>query len=163
VILAAALGAFAGDQTSYGAGRLAGPRLYERAERRSRRRAALDRARRALATRGGTIIVVSRYVPGARTAVTLSAGAVGYRWRRFAAFGAVAAALWGTYSALVGYIGGATFEDDPLKGLLLGFGVAVAVSAAVELTRLVVRRRRAGSIPTTTYGGLPCGSPGPLR
>lgn len=145
VILAAALGAFAGDQVSYGVGHLAGPRLYERAKRRSRRRAALDRARRALAVRGGVIIVASRYVPGARTAVTLSAGAVGYRWRRFVAFGALAAALWGTYSALVGYVGGAAFEHDPLKGLLLGFGLAAAVTAAVELIRHVVRRRRAAA------------------
>lgn len=171
VIVAAALGAFAGDQASYGAGRLAGPRLYERANHGSRRRGALDRARRALATRGGVIIVVSRYVPGARTAVTMSAGAVAYRWRRFAAFGAVAAVLWGTYSALVGYVGGATFEHDPLKGLLLGFGLAAAVTVAVELTRHRVRRRRARSssppaadgCAAVGYGRLPCGSPGPLR
>ena len=45
VILVAALGAFAGDQVSYALGRLAGPRVYARARPRSRRRAALDRAR----------------------------------------------------------------------------------------------------------------------
>lgn len=155
VILAAALGAFTGDQLSYGAGHLAGPRLYERAERRSRRRAALDRARAALATRGGVIIVVARYIPGARTAVSVSAGAVGYPWRRFAAFGALAAAMWGTYSALVGYVGGAAFEDDPLRGLLLGFGLALTVTAAVELARHVVRRRRAAV--TATGGRAPHG------
>lgn len=113
VILAAAVGAFAGDQVSYACGRLAGPRLDERAGRAGRRRAALERARAALASRGGVIIVVSRYFPGARTAVTLTAGAVAYRWRRFAAFGAVAAVTWGAYSALVGYVGGVAFESDP--------------------------------------------------
>jgi membrane-associated protein len=88
------------------------------------------------------IIVISRYIPGARTAVTLTAGAVGYRWKRFAAFGALAAVTWGAYSALVGYVGGAAFENDPLKGLLLGFGLAAAVTVAVELARHLVRRRR---------------------
>jgi len=74
VIVVAALGAFAGDQVSYAAGRLAGPGRYERARPGGRRRAALDRARAALAARGGVIIVVSRYVPAGRTAVTLTAG-----------------------------------------------------------------------------------------
>ena len=141
VIAAAALGAFAGDQMSYALGRAAGPRLYGRAQPGSRRRGALDLARCALAQRGGVIIVVARYLPGARTAVTLTAGAVRYRWRRFTGFGAVAAVTWGTYSALVGYLGGAAFERDPLKGLLLGLGVAATVTAAVELARIVRRRR----------------------
>jgi len=140
VILVAALGAFAGDQVSYAAGRLTGPRVYGRARPGSRRRAALDRARAALRARGGVIIVVSRYFPGARTAVTLTAGAVGYRWSRFATFGAVAAVAWGTYAALVGYLGGVAFEDNPLKGLLLGLGLAAAVTVAVELPRHLLRR-----------------------
>jgi membrane protein DedA with SNARE-associated domain len=94
------------------------------------------------------IIVVSRYFPGARTAATLTAGAVAYRWRRFAAFGAVAAMTWATYSALVGYLGGVAFERDPLKGLLLGLGLAAAVTAAVELTRYLLRRRRTSAVAT---------------
>jgi membrane protein DedA with SNARE-associated domain len=142
VILAAVLGAFAGDQVSYAFGHLAGPRLERRAGTAGRRRVALDRARAALAARGGVIIIVSRYFPGARTAVTLAAGVVGYRWRRFAAFGAVAAMTWGSYSALVGYVGGVAFEDAPLKGLLLGFGVAAAVTVTAELARHLVQRRR---------------------
>ena len=149
VIVAAALGAFAGDQMSYALGRAAGPRLYRRAEPGSRRRAALDRARAALAQRGGVIIIVSRYFPGARTAVTLTAGAVDYRWLRFAGFGAVAAITWGAYSALVGYVGGVAFERDPLKGLLLGLGLAATVTAAVEVARHVRRRRLGDRLVTS--------------
>jgi membrane-associated protein len=143
VNVAAALGAFAGDQVSYAVGRLAGPGLYERARPGGRRRAALDRARAALAARGGVIIVVSRYVPAGRTAVTLTAGAVGYRWSRFATFGAVAATTWGTYATLIGYLGGAAFEHNPLKGLLLGLALAAALTVAGELTRHL--RDRGGS------------------
>ena len=142
VVLVAALGAFVGDQVSYGLGRLGGPRVRGGSGRRA---AALDAARRALAARGGLIVVVARYFPGARTAVTLTAGAVGWRWRRFAAFAAVAAATWGTYSALVGYLGGVAFERDPLKGLLLGFGLAAAITVAVELARHLRSRRPAGA------------------
>jgi membrane-associated protein len=140
VILAAALGAFAGDQASYLAGRLGGPRLYARSAPGSRRRAALDRADAALRTRGGMIIMVARYFPGARTAVTLTAGAVNFRYGRFATFGAAAAIAWGTYCALVGYVGGHAFEDNPFKALLLGIGLAAAVTAAAELVRHLRRR-----------------------
>ena len=162
VIVAAALGAFAGDQVSYALGRTVGPRLYRRADPGSRRRRALDRARGALAERGGLIIVAARYFPGARTAVTLTAGAVDYRRRRFAAFAAIAALTWGTYSALVGYIGGVAFERDPLKGLLLGLGLAAVVTVVVELARVVGRRRVGDRLAVSRR--LPAGpsrSPGP--
>ena len=148
VILAAALGAFAGDQASYFLGRLGGPRLYARSVAGSRRRAALDRADDALRTRGGVIIMVARYFPGARTAVTLTAGAVRYRYRRFAGFGAAAAIAWGTYCGLVGYIGGHAFEDNPLKGLLLGIGIAAVVTLAAELVRHL--RARPRPVPAET-------------
>lgn len=170
VILAAALGAFAGDQASYGLGRLSGPRLHRRARPGSKRRAALDGARGALAARGGVIIVVSRYFPGARTAVTLTAGAVGYRWRRFACFGAVAAISWGVYSALLGHLGGVAFESDPLKGLLLGLGLAAVVALAAELGRRLYRRRVASARPgnaglavATAQRGTPATSRPPAR
>ena len=142
VILAAALGAFAGDQVSYLLGRLGGPRLYARSAAGSRRRAALDRADDALRTRGGVIIMVARYLPGARTAVTLTAGAVRYHYTRFAAFGAAAAIAWGIYCGLVGYIGGHAFEDNPLKGLLLGIGIAAVVTLAAEAVRHLRARPR---------------------
>ncbi len=157
VILAAALGAFAGDQVSYLVGRLSGPRLYARAVEGSRRRRALDRAQATLRVRGGVIILVARYFPGARTAVTVTAGAVEYRYRRFAAYGAGAAIAWGFYCGLVGYIGGQAFEDSPLKGLLLGFGLAAAVTLVAELVRH--RRARARRVPADTAGAVRCEAP----
>lgn len=140
VVAAAALGAFTGDHVSYLLGGTAGARLTGRLRPGSRKGAALAWARDVLAVRGGTIIVVCRYIPGARTAVTLTAGAVRHPWRSFATFDAIAAVSWGAYSATVGYLGGAAFEDDPLKGVLLGLGLAVGVTAAVEVVRHARRR-----------------------
>ncbi len=141
VIVAAAIGAFAGDHVSYFVGRRARGRLA----RGERRRAAMAWAGRTLADRGGTIIVVCRFIPGARTAVTLTAGAVHHPLRSFSPFDALAAVLWGTYSALVGYLGGAAFEDEPLAGVALGLGLALAVATLVELVRHA-RRRRAAAV-----------------
>jgi membrane protein DedA with SNARE-associated domain len=62
VIAAAAVGAFAGDHVSYLVGRAAGERLVRRAAVGSRKRAALEWAGRALATRGGSVVVVCRSI-----------------------------------------------------------------------------------------------------
>jgi len=140
IIAAAAAGAFAGDHISYLLGRTAGGRLLRRAAPGSRKAAALERGGRLLDDRGGTILIVCRYIPGARTAITLTAGAVAYPLRRFSMFDGIAALSWGAYSALVGYLGGAAFEDEPLKGLALGLGIALTVTLMVEVVRHLRRR-----------------------
>ncbi|SNS67631.1 membrane protein DedA, SNARE-associated domain [Streptosporangium subroseum] len=137
VIVAAALGAFAGDHVSYAIGRTTNDRL--RNGRRSRK--AFGWAERALAERGGLVLVVARYIPGGRTACTITMGAVAYPRRSFALFDAVAAGSWAIYSGLIGYVGGAAFENDPIKGLLLGLGIALTITAVVEIVRHVRRRR----------------------
>ena len=86
------------------------------------------------------MIVVARYVPGGRTAVTLTAGAVHHPPSSFSFFDGIAAGSWATYAALVGYLGGAAFEDEPLKGVLLGLGLALSVTGAIELLRHARRR-----------------------
>ena len=156
VVLAAAVGALVGDHVSYGIGRAFGPRLRGRPGTGNRRAKAVDAAGRALAARGGTVLVVARYIPGGRTAATVTAGAVGFPLRRFTAFTAAAALLWGTYSALVGYLGGLAFEREPLKAVLLGIGLALAVSAVVELVRWARRDRTGPSRPTLVGAPAQC-------
>jgi membrane-associated protein len=141
IIVAAAAGAFAGDHISYYFGRTAGGRLIERAKPGSKKAAAFARAGGLLEDRGGAILVICRYIPGARTAITLTAGAVAYPLRSFSMFDGMAALSWGTYSAMVGFLGGAAFEDEPWKGLALGLGLALAVSGAVEAVRHARRLR----------------------
>jgi membrane protein DedA with SNARE-associated domain len=152
VVAVAALGAFAGDHVSYAIGRHGGGLLLARlpaavtdrgpasdvpgrSGRGSRRRAAVEWAGRGIAARGGLILVVARYVPGGRTAVTLTMGATRFPRRRFLAFDALAAVSWGVYSALVGYLGGLAFERDPVRGLLVGLGLALTLTVVVEAVR----------------------------
>ena len=126
VILVAAAGAFVGDHVAYLFGRTAGGRLVEqRPPGYTQAQGASTGPAGILDVRGGLIVVVCRYIPGARTAITMTAGAVRYPLRRFSFFDGIAALSWGAYSALVGYVGGAAFEDDPFKGLALGLGLAL--------------------------------------
>ena len=142
VIVVAILGAFAGDHTSYLIGRTAGGRLERRARPGTRRRAAFDWARRVLGERGGMVIVASRFVPGVRTAATMTPGVVGYPLRSFSLFDSVAASLWAAGWALMGYLGGASFENEPIKGLLFGLGFAMMITVLVEVVRYIRRRSR---------------------
>jgi membrane-associated protein len=138
VIVVAALGAFAGDNTSYAAGRWLGTPVVKRffsgevAQRR------LDWAKRFLKERGSYVLVVARFVPGGRTATTFTAGVVHLRWAtRFMPFIFVAAILWSCYGALLGYLGGRTFENQPIYALLLALGIAAAITVGVEVYRRV--------------------------
>jgi membrane protein DedA with SNARE-associated domain len=140
VIAAGTVGAYAGDSSAYLIGRRADERLKRtlfRGNKGARRQAWAERM---LDRHGGPLIFGARFVPGGRTATTVSAGALRMRWARFAAFAAMAALGWASYAALMGYIGGRAFEDNPLWGLLVGFGLAALTFLAVEVARRVRAR-----------------------
>jgi membrane-associated protein len=144
-ILAAATGAVVGDNISFGIGHFLGHRVERRFFKGEKAQKRLRWAQRTLDERGGYLIVVARFIPGGRTATTFTAGFVEtFPWRRFLVFDAIAGAIWGSYSVLLGYFGGKSFEEEPWKGLLLAFGIAVAVTVLVEAVRYV-RHRRARS------------------
>jgi membrane-associated protein len=142
VIAAGAAGAYAGDSSAYWLGRGLDDRLERRLFRGAKGAARRAWAEGALDRHGGPLIFGARFIPGGRTATTVTAGALTMRWARFAAFAAVAAIGWASYAALLGYIGGRAFEDNPLWGLLVGFGVAAATFLVVELVRRWRARRR---------------------
>ena len=147
IIIAAAGGAFLGDNAAYLVGRRFGARASERFFRGGKAQKTLDWAERQLTKRGGELIVVARFIPGGRTAVALSAGTVAFPWRRFAVFDAVAALIWALYASLLGYFGGRVFENAAWKGLLLALGIAFAVAGGVEVVRWYLSRRASRSRP----------------
>jgi membrane-associated protein len=140
VLAAAALGAFAGDNTSYALGRFVGRPVQRRFFGGERGRKALDWARSQLDKRGGLLVVVGRFIPGGRTATTFTCGLTHFPWLRFAAFEAVAAVSWSLYGGLLGYFGGRMFHDQPWLALVVAFGIAGGITVAVEgLRRLRTR------------------------
>ena len=140
IIPAAAAGAFLGDNTAYLIGRRFGGRATERFFSGEKAKQRLGWAEEQLDERGGELIVIARFIPGGRTAVTLSAGTLGYPWRRFVVFDLAAAFLWASYAALLGYYGGRTFES--FWGLVVALTTAFAIAGGIELFRWVQRRRR---------------------
>jgi membrane protein DedA with SNARE-associated domain len=136
VIAFAALGAFIGDNLSYAAGNWLGRPAVKRFFRGEVSQRRLQWAQNFLKERGSYVLIVARFIPGGRTATTFTAGLVHLRWlTRFGPYIFVAAILWSLYGALLGYLGGRTFEDQPLYALLLAFGLAALVTVSVEVWR----------------------------
>ena len=142
VVAFAAAGAIAGDNTAYFVGWRYGRRINDRFFTSEKAQKRIAWAHRQVQERGGELIVIARFIPAGRTAVTLSAGTLEYPWRKFIAFDIIAGLIWGGYAASLGYFGGHAFEDAPWKGLLLALGIAFAVTGTIELVRWYVKRRR---------------------
>ncbi|MGH3246947.1 MAG: DedA family protein [Trebonia sp.] len=131
----AAVGAFLGDNLSYVLGRRFGPAVQRRFFASPRGEKTRAWAERSLDRFGMQLIIVCRFIPGGRTAVTLTCGLIGYPRRRFTAATAVAAVIWALYAFLIGRIGGRAFEDNPWAGLVIAFGASLAITALIEVIR----------------------------
>jgi membrane-associated protein len=142
ILLCAASGAILGDNTAYGIGRLWGDGAVRKLTRGDRGGRGLRWAQRELDDRGGQLIVVARFIPGGRTLVTLSAGTLGYPWRRFVGFDAIACTSWALYAAFLGYFGGKAFEEQPWKGLVAALLIAFAIAGGIELMRHLRKKER---------------------
>ena len=152
VIACASVGAFIGDNISYGLGTWLGEHTVKRVFKGEKSRRAFEWAEHQLEERGFYLIVVARFIPGGRTAVTFASGYThGMTYRRFVLADACAALIWGNYAALLGYVGGREFEQQPWKGLLLAFAAAVGLAAAVEGVRWYRHRRRPPAAGTAGF------------
>ena len=85
--------------------------------------------------RGGLLLITARFIPAGRTILTLSCGVTRQNHWWFIRWVALATIIWATYAAMLGYVGGETFEDDHTKAFMLAFGLAIGVSVVIEVVR----------------------------
>jgi membrane protein DedA with SNARE-associated domain len=141
VIACGAVGAFLGDNTAYLlGGRLSGF-IQRRAARRPTWQTRLDWAAEQIRIRGGLLLITARFIPGGRTALTVSSGITHQPRRWFVGWVAIAAVIWATYASLLGFIGGKTFEDNHTLAFLVAFGAALAITVVIEVVRHLRNRR----------------------
>jgi membrane-associated protein len=176
LVILAACGAFAGDNLAYVIGRRFGPFAERRFFSGERGRRSRAWAERMLDRFGGRLILVCRFVPGGRTAVTLTCGLVGYRRRSFVIATACSAVIWASYAFWLGRLGGKAFESKPWVGFVLAFGIAIGVSALIEGGRRIyaiyrrrqTRRDESGaaaqrSLHASATAAAPAAHPGDMR
>ena len=134
--------AVVGDSVGYEVGKRLGPRLLRtRMFRRHQER--VDRARAFLDGRGASAIFIGRFTAFLRAVTPGLAGLSGMRYRRFLAWNAAGALVWGVGCVVAGYVAGSSYEQ--VAGYLgQGGAVAAAVFVVVALVVWRVARRRAG-------------------
>lgn len=144
LFLAAALGAFLGDNIAFWLGRRAGTTRFGWMRRPFMQRS-FARAGRELERRAVPMILVGRFIPVARVAVNLTAGATGHPWGSFRAITAFSACLWAGYSLGIGVLAGAWFREFPLLGLIIGITVSGMLGLLIDKAHAVLRSRIGGS------------------
>jgi len=137
LIPVAAAGAIVGDSLCYLIGRAVG---HDRWAWQSRGRlgAAIGRARQTVLSRPAALIFTARYIPFARIAVNLSAGAAGMPYRRYLPLSAAAGLGWAVYNCVIGLFFGSLLASTPLLAIAISVVVAIALGITVDF---VVRRR----------------------
>ncbi|WP_434175278.1 DedA family protein [Brachybacterium conglomeratum] len=144
LVVAAWAGALLGDVLAHHVGRGVGP-LTRRLRRRRYTGAVAGAAETALRSRGGVIILGARFVPGARTAVNITSGAIRFPRPAFVLYSSLAALIWSLYYVGIGMLGGLAFGNNPLLGVAVGITLALLLGGGIEL----VRRLRAGRAAST--------------
>jgi membrane-associated protein len=137
VVAAAVAGPFIG----YEIGRRMGDRLFA-ARALNRVRGGTERARSALNSRGGTAVLLGRFVAIVRAIMPAAAGAAGVRYRTFAVYNVLGGMIWGAGYCLLGYLAGSAYAVVERR---VGAGLAIAIGAVVVVAIAVwiVRRHRA--------------------
>jgi len=139
LIPVAAAGAIVGDSLCFLIGRAVG---HDRWGWQSRGRlgAAITKARQTVLDRPAVLIFTARYIPFARIAVNLSAGAAGMAYRRYLPLSAAAGAGWAIYNSVIGLFFGRLLSSTPLLAIVISVVVAIALGVVVDL---IARRRSA--------------------
>jgi membrane protein DedA with SNARE-associated domain len=142
----AAAGALLGDSLCYLIGRRVGVDRWAW-QRTGRVATLLARVRRTVLIRPAVLIFTARYIPYARIAVNLSAGAVGLPLRRFLPLAAAAGTAWAVYNLAVGALFGAALSETPLLAVGVSVVVAIVLGITVDLVVQRVAARRAAPAP----------------
>lgn len=146
VIVAAFIGAVAGDQLWFRVGRRIGPRVLAK---RPRWQLAHSRAQVWLNRYGDLFVTGFRFVTGIRTATPFFLGTTSYSAGRFLAFNLLGAALWASTIGCVGWAIGAGFSSVLERAGRVG-ELALGALALSVVVYLVVRRWRRGRVPKLT-------------
>ena len=140
IVLVAAAAALAGDAACYLVGRTIGLERW-RWMRAPRAQAAFAWARVRLERRAALVLFTARFIPFARLAVNLTAGATRLPAPRYLAVAGLAALAWALYQALVGAAVAALVPGGPVVAVVVSVVFAVGLGLAID----AVLARRLGA------------------
>lgn len=137
------LAAVIGDQVGYMLGRRAGRAIYHRPDTRFFKKKYLYEAQELYATKGGSSLIIARFVPVMRTFVPFIAGVAHMPYRSFVFYNIAGGVLWVTSLLWVGYFLGQSPLADQIHHVIL----FVIVISVLPLAWEVWKRVRKGPAP----------------
>lgn len=143
VVAVATVAATLGDTLCYVIGRTIGLDRW-RWMRTPRVRAAFAWARARLERRAALVLFTARFIPFARLAVNLTAGAGRIPAPRYLAIAACAALAWAGYQAFVGAAVAAILPGGPVVAVVVSIALAVGIGLGIDA---VLARGLRGAMP----------------
>lgn len=143
LVVVVVLAAVIGDSVGYEIGRRFGPRILA-AKPLRRHQQRLASAQAVLSTRGGPAVFVGRFTAFLRAVTPALAGTSHMPYRRFLAYNAAGAIVWGVGVSMIGYSAGASFAHAQQQLGRLGavlFASLVGAGVVYVLVRRWARHR----------------------
>ena len=139
VVAVAAVAAVLGDAACYLVGRTVGLQRW-RWMRAARVQSAFAWAQARLERRSALVLFTARFIPFARLAVNLTAGATRIRAPRYLAVAGLAALAWALYQAFIGAAVAAIVPGGPVVAVVVSVALAVGIGLTVDA--VLARRMR---------------------
>lgn len=135
-----------GDALNYTIGKYFGERIAHWENSRFFNRRALERTQAFYERHGGKTIIIARFMPIIRTFAPFVAGMARMRYRRFAAFNVLGAALWVAPLVMLGYwFGNLPVVKNNLSAVIIG----IVVLSLLPLVVAWFKERGAGARAAT--------------
>lgn len=135
-----------GDALNYTIGKYFGERIAHWENSRFFNRRALERTQAFYERHGGKTIIIARFMPIIRTFAPFVAGMARMRYRRFAAFNVLGAALWVAPLVMLGYwFGNLPIVKNNLSAVIIG----IVVLSLLPLVVAWFKERGAGARAAT--------------
>jgi membrane-associated protein len=138
VLITVIAAAVVGDSVGYEVGKHVGSRVLA-LPLLHRHRNRLDHAQNLLARRGGSAVLLARWVAFLRAVMPALAGAAGMRYRTFLAYNAAGGIAWGSIVVLAGFAAGASYQ---VLDHVLGPALALVVAGLLALGWIRAQHRR---------------------
>jgi membrane-associated protein len=137
LIVIVVVAAIAGPFVGYEIGKRMGDRLFA-SRSLSRVRGGADKARTVLSNRGGTAVLLGRFLAIVRAIMPAAAGAAPVRYRTFVFYNVLGALIWGAGYCALGYLAGSAYAAVARRvgtGLAIAIGVVVVAAVATWAVR----------------------------
>lgn len=132
-----------GNMCGYWIGAKAGPRLFNRPNSKLLRTGQVEKVERFFEKHGPRAIVLARFMPLARTLITLIAGMVRMDPRKYFVYSAIGAVLWAMGMTLLGgLLGQIPWVSDNVNNILLIMLVVIAAISIIPIVNEALKKRR---------------------